>query len=51
MIAKLWSRPRWPSGPVEMTRLLNATPTTTLGSTNGIVTIARTSQRPGNRVR
>ena len=50
-IAHVPSRPHAPSGPVAMTRDLNATPTTTLGSANGIVTTARTKPRPRNRVR
>src|SRR5690606_7298869 len=40
-----------PSGPPCTSSDRNATPTTTVGSTNGTVTSARTTRRPGNRHR
>ena len=45
------SIPRKPSGPVGITSDANATPTTTDGSTKGMVTMPRTISRPGKRVR
>jgi len=39
----VWSRPRPASGPPGPSRLANADPTTTVGSTNGMVTSARTT--------
>lgn len=45
------SRRRPASGPPSVSSERNATPTTTVGSTNGTVTNARTSPRPRNRRR
>ncbi len=45
------SRPRAPSGPDGAISWRKATPTTTVGSTNGTTTSARSRSRPGNRSR
>jgi hypothetical protein len=42
------SSPRNPSTPAGANRVRNATPTTTVGSTNGTVTSPRARVRPGN---
>ena len=45
------SRPRKPSGPPSPSSWRNATPTTTVGSTNGTSSAARTAARPGSASR
>ena len=47
----VWSSPVKPSGPPGASRARNATPTTTVGSTNGTSTRARSTARPGTRRR
>ncbi len=47
MATALPSRPRKPSVPAGASRVRNATPTTTVGSTKGITTSARSAWRPG----
>ena len=51
MAASDWSRPRNPSGPPSPSSARNAEPTTTVGSTNGTRTAARTSRFPRNSYR
>src|SRR5918994_5828583 len=51
MAASDWSRPRKPSGPLSPRTARNAEPTTTVGSTNGTRTAARTSRFPRNSYR
>src|SRR5699024_831538 len=46
MAVKVPSSPRNPSGPEGASRERKATPTTTVGSTNGTVTMARSTPRP-----
>jgi len=43
------SSPSPPSGPEEASNVRKATPTTTVGITNGISTKARSRPRPGKR--
>ena len=45
------SKPRNPSGPASPSSCRNATPTTTVGSTNGTSSAARTTDRNGNASR
>ena len=51
MAAGVLSQPSPPSGPPGASSVRKATPTTTVGSTNGTVTRPRTSVAPGTSSR